>query len=183
MFKKTLLATVTTAALLGPVAAFAAGEMGQGTITFTGSVTEAPCSVSAADTNLAIDLGQVSKNLLTGTGKFGTAVPIEIHLTGCSFAAPAANATAAPLSKVSVSFPGLTSTTGMVPNTGNATNVAIQMLNRDNTNLNFTTGSSETEMRNGDGSLQLFARIASNSATAAGAGSVTAKVTYMLNYK
>lgn len=182
MFKKTLLATVTTAALLGPVAAFAAGEMGQGTITFTGSVTEAPCSVSAADTNLAIDLGQVSKNLLTGTGKFGTAVPIEIHLTGCSFAAVTGN-TAAPLSKVSVSFPGLTSTTGMVPNTGNATNVAIQMLNRDNTNLNFTTGSSETEMRNGDGSLQLFARIASNSATAAGSGSVTAKVTYMLNYK
>lgn len=182
MFKKTLLATVTTAALLGPVAAFAAGEMGQGTITFTGSVTEAPCSVSAADTNLAIDLGQVSKNLLTGTGKFGTAVPIEIHLTGCSFAAATGN-TAAPLSKVSVSFPGLTSTTGMVPNTGNATNVAIQMLNRDNTNLNFTTGSSETEMRNGDGSLQLFARIASNSATAAGSGSVTAKVTYMLNYK
>lgn len=182
MFKKTLLATVTTAALLGPVAAFAAGEMGQGTITFTGSVTEAPCSVSAADTNLAIDLGQVSKNMLTGTGKFGTAVPIEIHLTGCSFAAATGN-TAAPLSKVSVSFPGLTSTTGMVPNTGNATNVAIQMLNRDNTNLNFTTGSSETEMRNGDGSLQLFARIASNSATAAGAGSVTAKVTYMLNYK
>lgn len=182
MFKKTLLATVTTAALLGPVAAFAAGEMGQGTITFTGSVTEAPCSVSAADTNLAIDLGQVSKNLLTGTGKFGPAVPIEIHLTGCSFAAATGN-TAAPLSKVSVSFPGLTSATGMVPNTGNATNVAIQMLNRDNTNLNFTTGSSETEMRNGDGSLQLFARIASNSATAAGSGSVTAKVTYMLNYK
>ena len=35
MFKKTLLATAATAALLGPVAAFAAGDMGQGTITLS----------------------------------------------------------------------------------------------------------------------------------------------------
>ncbi|MFY2606184.1 fimbrial protein [Achromobacter ruhlandii] len=183
MFKKTLLATATTAALLGPVAAFAAGDMGQGTITFTGSVTEAPCSVSAADTNMAIELGQISKKTLTGAGKFGTPVPIDIHLTGCSFAAPAAGTTTIPLSKVTVSFPGQTSATGMIPNAGNATNVAIQMLNSDNSVLNFTSGSAVTELHDGDSTLNMFARIASTSATAPNAGSVTAKVTYMLSYK
>ncbi|MFM9870548.1 fimbrial protein [Achromobacter xylosoxidans] len=92
MFKKTLLATAATAALLGPVAAFAAGDMGQGFINFTGSVTEAPCSILAADSNLAIDLGQVSKNALATADSHGNSVPIEIHMTGCSFAAPSGGA-------------------------------------------------------------------------------------------
>lgn len=184
MFKKTLLATATTAALLGPVAAFAAGDMGQGTITFTGSVTEAPCSISAADSNLAIDLGQISKKVLTGAGKFGTPVPVEIHLAGCNFEEDATSH-ALKLSKVNVTFPGQTSTTGMIPNTGDATGVAIQMMNADNTTaVNFATGSAGTQMHQGNGNmLSLFARIANTGATAATAGSVAAKVTYMLDYK
>lgn len=185
MFKKTLLATATTAALLGPVAAFAAGDMGQGTITFTGSVTEAPCSISAADSNLAINLGQISKKILSGTGKFGTPVPVEIHLAGCTFEEDATTKELK-LSKVNVKFPGLTSTTGMIPNTGDATGVAIQMMNADNTTpVNFnTTGSTPTQMHQGNGNmLSLFARIANTGATAATAGSVAAKVTYMLDYK
>lgn len=185
MFKKTLLATAATAALLGPVAAFAAGDMGQGTITFTGSVTEAPCSISAADSNLAIDLGQISKKVLSGTGKFGTPVPVEIHLAGCNFEEDTTSH-ALKLSKVNVTFPGQTSTTGMIPNAGDATGVAIQMMNADNTTaVNFgTTGSVATQMHQGNGNmLSLFARIANTGATAATAGSVSAKVTYMLDYK
>lgn len=184
MFKKTLLATAATAALLGPVAAFAAGDMGQGTITFTGSVTEAPCSISAADSNLAIDLGQISKKVLSGTGKFGTPVPVEIHLAGCNFEEDATTK-ALKLSKVNITFPGQTSTTGMIPNTGDATGVAIQMMNADNTTaVNFGTGSAATQMHQGNGNmLSLFARIANTGATAATAGSVAAKVTYMLDYK
>ncbi|WP_238876772.1 fimbrial protein [Achromobacter xylosoxidans] len=184
MFKKTLLATAATAALLGPVAAFAAGDMGQGTITFTGSVTEAPCSISAADSNLAIDLGQISKKVLSGTGKFGTPVPVEIHLAGCNFEEDTTTK-ALKLSKVNITFPGQTSTTGMIPNTGDATGVAIQMMNADNTTaVNFATGSAGTQMHQGNGNmLSLFARIANTGATAATAGSVAAKVTYMLDYK
>ncbi|MDZ5617881.1 fimbrial protein [Achromobacter xylosoxidans] len=184
MFKKTLLATAATAALLGPVAAFAAGDMGQGTITFTGSVTEAPCSISAADSNLAIDLGQISKKVLSGTGKFGTPVPVEIHLAGCNFEEDTTTK-ALKLSKVNITFPGQTSTTGMIPNTGDATGVAIQMMNADNTTaVNFGTGSAGTQMHQGNGNmLSLFARIANTGATAATAGSVAAKVTYMLDYK
>lgn len=187
MFKKTLLATATTAALLGPVAAFAAGDMGQGSITFTGSVTEAPCSISAADSNLAIDLGQVSKKVLSGTGKFGTPVPIEIHLNGCNFAEDATTHVLS-LSKVNLSFPGQTSADGMIPNAGDATGVAIQLMEADNTTkINFTgasAGSRSVQMHQGNGNmLSLLARIANTGATAAGAGSVSAKVTYMLEYK
>ncbi|WP_238922811.1 fimbrial protein [Achromobacter ruhlandii] len=184
MFKKTLLATATSAILLGPVAAYAAGDMGQGSITFTGSVTEAPCTIAGADSNLAIDLGQISRKILTGTGKFGPPVPVQIHLNGCNFEE---NATthALTMSKVNVTFPGQTSTTGMIPNAGDATGVGIQMINADNTTpVDFTSGSTATQMQQGSGNaLNLFARIANTGATAAGAGSVTAKVTYRLEYK
>ena len=185
MFKKTLLATATTAALLGPMAAFAAGDMGQGSITFTGSVTEAPCSIAAGDSNLAINLGQISNKVLSGTGKFGTPVPIEIHLNGCKFDAGTGTPPTSLLSKVNLTFPGQTSADGIIPNAGDATGVGIQLMEADNTTkINFTaTGSRSVQMHDGNNVLSLLARIANTGATAAGAGSVTAKVTYMLEYK
>lgn len=181
MLKKTLLATATSAALLGPLAAFAAGDMGQGTITFTGSVTEAPCNITGADTNLAVDLGQISKTSLTGTIAVSTSVPIEIHLNGCQFAAPATGATASAMSKLTVKFPGQTSTTGDINNGGNATGVTIQLLNANNTAVNLATGSTETVLVNGVNTVRLFARM--KGAATVAAGSVTANVSYMLDYK
>lgn len=184
MIKKTLLATATSAALLGPLAASAAGDMGQGTITFTGSVTEAPCSITGADTNLTINLGQISKKTLTNATSYSPSVPLEIHLNGCQFGAATGTPPAQPLSKVSVKFPGQTGTNGSITNTGSATNVSIQLLNADNnTPVNFTTGSTDSIMHDGAGNtLSLFARMM-GSAAGAGAGTVTAKVTYMLDYK
>ncbi|MFY1984103.1 fimbrial protein [Achromobacter xylosoxidans] len=184
MFKKTLLATAATAALLGPVAAFAAGEMGQGTITFTGAVLEAPCSIEATDTNLAVDLGQVSKKSLSAAGKYGNSVPIEIHLKGCNFGTAGAGATTPPGSKVAIKFPGQTGTDGMIPNTlGNAQNVSIQLLQANGTSkVNFDAGDPGTQMVDGANTLSFFARITAT-ATGVTAGTVSSKVTYMLDYK
>ena len=191
MLKKTLLATATTAALLGPVAAFAAGEFGQGTITFTGSIIEAPCSISAADSALNIDLGQISRKDLVGAGKFSASVPITIHLTGCSFetdTGASANANGK-LSKVGVSFAGTTSDAakGMLTNTGNAANVAVQILGKDNaTAVNFNTApTSATAQQLTAGNtnvLNFFARLASTAATGVTAGTVSSSVTYTLTY-
>ncbi|WZB76745.1 fimbrial protein [Achromobacter insuavis] len=132
MFKKTLLATATTAALLGPVAAFAVGEMGQGTINFTGTIIDAPCSIVAADTNMAIDLGQVALRDLKTVGAASAPVPIVIHLAGCSFDAvtPATNPATYKFSKVAVSFTGATTSApqGQLANTGTATNIAVQLM-------------------------------------------------------
>lgn len=184
MFKKTFLATVTTTALLGTGAAFAAGDSGQGTIMFTGSVLEAPCSIAAADTNQNIDLGQVSKKVLSGTGKYGNSVPVEIHLTGCNFGAAPSGGGLPAGSKIDISFPGQTGTEGMIPNTlGNAQNVNIQLLQANGSSkVNFDAGGAGTQMYDGGNVLSFFARIASTAAGAT-AGTVSSKVTYMLNYK
>ncbi|CUI30367.1 fimbrial protein [Achromobacter sp. 2789STDY5608621] len=191
MFKKTLLATATTAALLGPVAAFAAGDFGNGTITFTGSVIEAPCSISAADTNMTIDMGQVSKKDLTATGKFSTSVPINIHMTGCTFdadpAPPAGTGNAnGKLSKIGVTFQGTSATpaSGLLTNIGGAANVVVQLLNKDNnTPINIgtpATAANAQQMTASNGVLNFFARLMATGV--GGAGSINSTATYSLTY-
>ncbi|CAB3851167.1 putative fimbrial-like protein YbgD [Achromobacter insuavis] len=191
MFKKTLLATATTAVLLGPVAAFAAGDFGQGTITFTGSVTEAPCTISPADSNLAVDMGQVSKKDLTATGKFSTSVPINIHMTGCTFdpdpAPPGGTGNAnGKLSKIGVTFIGTSATpnSGHLTNTGNAPNVVVQLLDKDNTTPikigTAPTAANAQQMTAGGNVLNFFARLMATGAGAA--GSINSTVTYSLTY-
>ncbi|HFW0767372.1 TPA: fimbrial protein, partial [Salmonella enterica subsp. enterica serovar Java] len=55
-----------------------------GTITFTGSVTEAPCSIPAGEANQNIDLGVVSNKVLTSSSLSGsTPVPVKINLKNC----------------------------------------------------------------------------------------------------
>ncbi|MGE8655880.1 MAG: fimbrial protein [Achromobacter sp.] len=188
MFKKTLLATATSAALLGPLSSFAAGDMGQGTITFTGSVTEAPCSITAADSNQVIDLGQISKKDLNAANKFSASVPISIHLTGCTFGA-ATGTPATNMSKVGIAFTGATTdaTTGKLTNTGSATNVVVQILDKSNaTPVNFNTAPSAanaTQMTDGGGpanALNFFARLFATGV--GGAGTVNSSVTYTLSY-
>lgn len=187
MFKKTLLATATSAALLGPLSSFAAGDFGQGTITFTGSVTEAPCSITAADSNQVIDLGQISKKDLSAANKFSASVPISIHLTGCTFDAAAGAGTN--MSKVGIAFTGaaIDATTGKLTNTGSAANVVVQILDQSNANpVNFNTAptaANATQLTNGSGPanvLNFFARLF---ATGVGsAGTVKSSVTYTLSY-
>lgn len=186
MFKKTLLATATTAALLGPVAAFAAGNTGQGSITFTGSVLEAPCSIAATDTNLAVELGQVSLKALNASADgHGNSVPIEIHLMNCNFGTATAPQKYPAGSKISVTFPGQAGSTGKIPNTmGDAKNVAIQLLQPNGSSpIDFTAGDAGTQMVNGNNVLSFFARIARDGAANAEAGSVSSKVPYLLEYK
>ena len=69
MFKKSLLAVVTSA--LFSVIAFnaSADDQGHGIVTFSGTVITAPCSVDEDSTQIDVDLGQVADTVLNG-GKY-----------------------------------------------------------------------------------------------------------------
>lgn len=192
MIKNTVLAAAIGLLAL-PAAGIAAGDMGQGTITFSGSVTEAPCSISAGDDKMTVDLGQVSKNMLNAPGKFSDSVPIEIHLAGCEFA-PDTGVDANPtgkLSKVGVQFLGAVTNAalGKITNTGTATAVAVQLLNDDNTTP-VTLGAAPTaanavQLRDGSNVLRYFARLSvvgGPGPAASGTGSISASATYSLTY-
>lgn len=76
---------------------------------------------------------------------------------------------------------------GMLTNTGNAANVAVQILGKDNaTAVNFNTApTSATAQQLTAGNtnvLNFFARLASTAATGVTAGTVSSSVTYTLTY-
>lgn len=194
MFRKTLIATTAVAAIMSAApSAFADvvanHDFGGGTINFTGSVTEAPCSIVPGDDKLDINLGQVSQNMLAGANQGSTPVDVVIHLNSCQFeahTADAPNPDPGLLSKVDVEFANYTSSsesTGLLHNDGTATNVDVQLL--DNAGqpmpLNRVAAPGTAHQLTGPtGEMTFKARmLASGTATA---GSVSARVDYKLKY-
>ncbi|ECA4810095.1 fimbrial protein [Salmonella enterica subsp. enterica serovar Rubislaw] len=185
--------------MMSTVPAFAAPiattDAGQGTIQFTGSVIDAPCSIVPGDQNIKVNLGQVSLKTLDAANKYSSAVPVTINLTGCSFEAPATGETTVKYSKVAVTFPdahapaGGDATKGEIANDAPdaAENVVIQLLQSDAstgvdlTKLSPTTGDIQLDTTSATSKLQFYARMMTL-AGAAKAGSVGATVTYKLHY-
>ncbi|EEU4853446.1 fimbrial protein [Salmonella enterica] len=187
--------------MMSTVPAFAAAgdpiattDAGQGTIQFTGSVIDAPCSIPPDSQNIQVNLGQVSLKTLSGADKTSSSVPVTINLTGCSFTEGAANAPAK-YSKVAVSFPDANSPSGgatkgeIVNGASNpAENVVIQLLKSDATSpVDLTKTPSATDTDNiqldatsSTNKLQFYARMMATGV--ATAGNVGATVTYKLHY-
>ncbi|EBU1141648.1 long polar fimbrial protein LpfA [Salmonella enterica] len=169
-------------------------DSGNGTITFSGSVIEAPCTISPVSQNILVDLGQVSTASLTEDGKTSPdPAKIEISLRGCAFEEsdkmPKPNPDLGQKSKVDVEFSNLTAvdaTKGTIKNTAAdpATNVNIQLLRSDKTTpFNLTTGAADTtatQLTPGNNTVTIWARMfATGKATQ---GNVGATVTYKLKY-
>ncbi|HAF5680881.1 TPA: fimbrial protein [Salmonella enterica subsp. enterica serovar Muenchen] len=200
MFRKTLITTATFVAVMSAVPAFADvvanKDFGGGTINFTGSVTNAPCTIDPNDENLTVKLGQVSMKKLSAKGDTSDPVDIKIHLNSCQFDVTPANPPSPDyglLSKVAVVFDNPVSdtpTTGVLKNTAAsdaATNVGIQILDAKGQPLNFTvTPSKDTaqQLTGANGEINLKARMINDSSSSAAAttGAVAATVSYKLKY-
>lgn len=62
--KKVILATLIS----GAMSSAALADAGSGTVTFTGSIIEAPCSIAPGEENQEVPLGQVSNVTLAAGG-------------------------------------------------------------------------------------------------------------------
>ncbi|EOG2872671.1 fimbrial protein, partial [Salmonella enterica] len=169
-------------------------DAGQGTIEFTGSVIDAPCSIVPESQNIKVSLGQVNLKRLDAESKHSDAVPVTINLTGCSFTEGDAGKPAK-LSKVAVTFPGVRTPSAQAAKNGEivngasdgARNVVIQLLKADGTSpvdlsnaTPPTEGDIQLDATSSTNKLQFFAQIlATGTATA---GNVGATVTYKLHY-
>lgn len=200
MIRKTLIAVTTIAAIMGSAAAFAAdgsapaattGKFGGGTISFTGSVTEAPCSIPPTDVNQSIFLGNVSnKELSSSASKGSDPVAIKINLKNCDLG------TSPVYTKASLKFldDGKLSSTGKnkgLLNTTGSKDVAVQLLDASGHNpIDFTSGTSMrpgTEVAVATGvepTITFMAHIVGTSGTATTppAGNISAQVAYQLDY-
>ncbi|EDS4242448.1 TPA: fimbrial protein [Salmonella enterica subsp. enterica serovar Birkenhead] len=200
MFRKTLITTATFVAVMSAVPAFADvvanKDFGGGTINFTGSVTNAPCTIDPNDENLTVKLGQVSMKKLSAKGDTSDPVDIKIHLNSCQFDVTPTSPPSPDyglLSKVAVVFDNPVSdspTTGVLKNTAAsdaATNVGIQILDAKGQPLDFTVIPSKDtaqQLTGANGEINLKARMINDSGSSATAttGAVAATVSYKLKY-
>lgn len=153
--------TLTTAlSILGMLSANAFADAGSGTVTFTGTVTDAPCNISANSVDQTVPFGLVSKSLLNKGNE--VMKNFDIKLEQCD------NTT---LKTASVTFYGPNSSTGTeIKTSGVAKNVVIRLASADGKNV--TLGTPVDAPMQGDSNTLRFTAYAKKSADV-GAGDVT----------
>ncbi|ENI7937297.1 fimbrial protein [Salmonella enterica] len=162
------------------------GPFGSGKITFTGTITNSPCDIAPGDDAIAVQLGQISYRHLKAVDDVSDSKPFTIHLQNCAFDPDDAVTNknlVGKMSKVTVSFSGNADSAkkGYV-NTGNAQNVAVQLLKSDNhTILTPNTDADAQQLQTGNNELNFFARVVALT-TAVTPGTIESSVTYTLKY-
>lgn len=71
---------------LGSVSVAHAADEGRGSVSFTGAVIDAPCSIAPDSIDQVVELGQISNVALQADGGTGSSKPqnFEIRLEGCT---------------------------------------------------------------------------------------------------
>lgn len=191
MRNKNFLAYLMAAILSGSAYnAFAAGDQGSGTITFTGNVISAPCSIASGDLNQTVELGNVADSVLN-SGSSSSPVDFTIHLQDCILTTKSGETTTT-VDKVKVTFTSsATDSTdaSLMKNSldgslGGATGVGVRLL--DSTNKNIVLGTPVAvnfANTNANQELNFKARMETVTGSTVTPGSVQAQANYVLDYK
>ena len=175
---KGLRIAASVAALLAASSASSA-LAADGTITFTGTVSSATCTINAGTPSITVALQTVSTSALAADGAVAGRTPFALTLTGCT---PATGTVAAHFETGATT----NATLKRLTNTGSATNVGVQILNRNQQviqlgNAFATQNGSTAALATGAATLNYFAEYVATGA-AATAGSVTTSTTYSIVY-
>ncbi|WP_140183113.1 fimbrial protein [Providencia stuartii] len=147
--KKVILATLIS----GAMSSAALADAGSGTVTFTGSIIEAPCSIAPGAENQEVELGQVS-NITLENGGVSSSQPFNIQLEGCNLQDS---------NTVTVTFNGTEalnggSPTGLLQITGDASGAAVKIMNASGAQINVNSGNSRNYSA-GDNTLKFQAAL------------------------
>jgi len=158
---KTLLAV---AVVFGMAASAANADQGHGTVTFTGSIIDAPCSINPDSIDQTIEMGQIANSALLNHGK---SVPrnFDIKLENCAFGTPASK------NKVKVTFTGMESAggNGLLGITGSAKGAAVAITSVvDGAVLKLGEASKAQALQSGNNTLAFAAYMQGESDSAAG---------------
>lgn len=152
-----------------------AADQGHGTITFTGSITDSPCSITAETANQTVDLGQVSSTALKN-GQTSSPKPFFIQLEQCDTST---------LSAVSATFTGAADATDpdMLGITGSASGAGIVITDGSGTPVKLGTASAAQTIGDGSNKLSFSAYLQSNGASAVTAGDFSSTADFTLAYQ
>ncbi|ENE2355445.1 type 1 fimbrial protein [Serratia marcescens] len=138
------------------VAHAAVKDQGQGKVTFSGSIIEAPCSIAPESTDQTVELGAISNVALKGGGK-STPRNFQIKLENCELdsvvGSPTKNNT------VSLTFSGSASEGNdkLLGITGVAKGAGIAITDGAGTNIELGKASKARELQNGANTLSFAA--------------------------
>ncbi|BFO09101.1 type 1 fimbrial protein [Serratia rubidaea] len=153
-----------------------AASQGQGTVTFKGSIIDAPCSIVPDSADQTVDIGQVSSKVLQGGG---TSSPqqFNIKLDGCALDT---------IKAVTAAFSGIADGNNLALQGGTAAGASIVIQDKTGKaiKINDATGSSPYTLTDGSNNLQFSAFLQGNGAsTAVKTGDFTSVASFVLAYQ
>lgn len=130
--KKVILATLISGVMSASALAVDAGS---GTVTFSGSIITAPCSIAPGEENQEVELGQIS-NITLDKGGESSPQPFQIKLEGCNLEKD---------NQVVVTFKGTEagSNTGYLQITGDAAGAAVKIMNSSGSQVKVNSGATQ----------------------------------------
>ncbi|MGF6191343.1 fimbrial protein [Serratia sp. 2723] len=142
------------------VAHAATKDQGHGKVTFTGSIIDAPCSITPDSIDQTIELGQVSNVALKGGGQSNPR-NFSIDLENCELGEKDNN-------KVSVTFTGMESSAdnGLLGVTGTAKGASVAITDGSGKVIELGKASRAQLLQNGKNSLNFAAYMQGNGASA-----------------
>lgn len=155
---KTLLAAVI---VFSSVSVAQAADQGHGKVTFTGSIIDAPCSISPASIDQTVELGQISNVALKNSGR-STPRNFDIKLENCSFGTPATK------NKVTVTFTGMESaaSNGLLGITGTAKGASVAITQADGAVIKLGKPTKQQALQDGNNNLAFSAYMQGDGASA-----------------
>ncbi|TBL69130.1 fimbrial protein [Hafnia alvei] len=164
---------------LAASAVSAATDAGHGTVTFTGSIIDAPCSIAPDSSNQIIPLGQISNVSLKANGNLGTSVPVpfSIKLQQCD---------SSTLKNVTTTFTGSASAADqdLLGITGTAKGASIAITDGASSLIKLGAPSNAQVLADGDNELRFTAYLQGDGASAViTPGSFSAVANWMLAYQ
>ncbi|CNI75243.1 MULTISPECIES: fimbrial protein [Yersinia] len=142
--------TILAAGLVLGFASMAnAADQGQGTVTFNGSIIDAPCSIAAGSDSQTVEMGQISNVALQNGGKSQSRV-FDIKLENCDITT---------LKTVTTTFGGAESAAvpGLLGITGVAEGAGIAIVDGTGSVITLGTATAEQTLVTGNNTLAFSA--------------------------
>lgn len=154
-----------------------AGDQGHGTVTFTGSIIDAPCSITPETIDQTVNLGEVSDKALVNGGK-SSPLPFNIKLENCDLSGLTDKT-------VTITFTGPESSAqpGYLAIVGTASGAAIGITSGNGTNIPLGTPSSATKTQQGDNTLSFAAYLHGDGVETVIPGTFFSVANFTLAYK
>lgn len=170
----TLIYRVLAVAFLFSPGAQASTALGEINIELYGNIVDFTCVVESSDSDKSVTLGTWPTKQLSAAGSKTQAVPFTLKLTGC------------PPGAASITFSGKTdahdSELLSLNDASQASNVAVEILDRDKTRLALQQASQEVIVdAQGDATLEFYANYIATADNPL-PGRADADATFMINY-